>query len=51
LYKPAGESFEACSEGRLLQISPWEHHLGRRIISREQCLQLNRLAALIADER
>ena len=49
LYKPAGESFDACSNGTLLQISPWEYHMNRRTISREQCLQLNRLADLIAD--
>ncbi len=49
LYKPAGESFAACSQGTLLQISPWEHHMNRRIISREQCLQLNRLAEWLAE--
>ena len=43
LYKPAGESFDACSEGRLLQVCPWEYHMERRIISREKCLKLNRL--------
>ena len=43
LYKPSGESFDACSSGRLLQLSPWEYHMNRRIISREQCLILNRL--------
>ena len=43
LYKPAGESFDACSDGRLLQVSPWEYHPQRRRISREQCLMLNRL--------
>jgi len=43
LYKPSGESFDACSSGRLLQISPWEYHMERRTISREQCLMLNRL--------
>ena len=43
LYKPAGESFDACSAGRLLQVSPWEYHTERRHISREQCLMLNRL--------
>ena len=43
LYKPAGESFDACSDGRLLQVSPWEYHMERRRISREQCLMLNRL--------
>lgn len=50
LYKPAGESFMACSEGRLLQISPWEYHMQRKTISREQCLILNRLAEEIARE-
>lgn len=48
LYKPAGESFAACARGDLLQISPWEYHMNRRTISREQCLQLNRLAEQIA---
>jgi hypothetical protein len=47
LYKPAGESFDACSDGRLLQISPWEYHMERRTISREQCLVLNRLVEQI----
>lgn len=49
LYKPAGESFDACFSGTLLQISPWEYHMNRCTISRNQCLQLNRLAELIAD--
>lgn len=48
LYKPSGEAFEACSEGRLLLISPWEYHMQRRTISREQCLLLNRLAEHLA---
>ena len=43
LYKPSGESFDACSEGRLLQVSSWDYHMERRTISREQCLELNRL--------
>lgn len=48
LYKPSGEAFNACSEGRLLQVSPWEYHMQRRTISREQCLLLNRLAEHLA---
>ena len=47
LYKPSGESFDACTEGRLLQVSPWEYHMNRRRISREQCLMLNRLVEAI----
>ena len=42
------ESFDACSEGRLLQVCPWEYHMERRVISREQCLSLNRLVEYIA---
>lgn len=48
LYKPSGEAFDACSEGRLLLISPWAYHMQRRTISREQCLLLNRLAEHLA---
>ncbi len=44
LYKPAGEAFEACTEGRLLQISPWEYHMEHKTITRQQCLQLNKMA-------
>ena len=47
MYKPTGRSFDACTDGRLLQVSPWEYHMGRRTISREQCLQLNRLVEAI----
>lgn len=47
LYKPAGESFDACSAGQLLQVSPWEYHMERRTISRNQCLILNRLVETI----
>ena len=47
-YKPSGESFDACSEGRLLQISPWEYHMEKRVITRAQCLELNAMAERIA---
>lgn len=49
LYKPAGESFDSCFAGQLLQVSPWEYHMERRTISREQCLQLNRLVEYIVE--
>lgn len=51
LYKPSGESFNACSDGRLLQVSPWEYHTERRRISREQCLKLNRLVEAIVGRK
>lgn len=48
LYKPSGESFYACTEGRLLQISPWDFHMERKTITRSQCLSLNAMAETIA---
>ncbi len=48
LYKPSGESFDACSEGLLLQISPWEYHMEQKTITRSQCLELNEMAERIA---
>lgn len=47
LYKPSGESFDACSRGRLLQVSPWEYHMERKVITRAQCLELNGMAEMI----
>ena len=51
LYKPCGESFYACSEGLLLQISPWDYHMEKKTITREQCLELNEMAERIAEGR
>ena len=48
LYKPSGEAFDACSEGLLLQVSPWEYHMERKTITRAQCLELNAMAEGIA---
>ena len=47
MQKPNGRQFDACSEGRLLLLSPWENHNDYRAITREQCLQLNALAEKI----
>ena len=49
LYKPSGGAFDACSEGLLLQISPWEYHMEKKTISRTQCLELNAMAEKIAN--
>ena len=48
LYKPSGESFNACSEGLLLQVSPWEFHMEKKTITRAQCLELNAMAERMA---
>lgn len=51
LEKPSGRQFDACKEGNLLLIAPWEHHNERRKITREQCLALNTLAHKIAESQ
>lgn len=38
MYKPSGESFNACSDGLPLQISPYNYHMEKRTITRAQCL-------------
>ena len=48
LYKPVGQAFYACAEGRLLQLAPWKHHTTHTIVSREQCNALNTMAETIA---
>ena len=50
LAKPEGRRFDACAEGRMLILAPWEHHNERRLIRRDQCLTLNDMAAMICGE-
>ena len=50
LYKPVGQAFYACAEGRLLLLAPWEYHAGHKAISREQCNALNAMAETIASQ-
>ena len=47
LAKPGGRRFDACAQGRLLMLAPWEHHNDRRVIKRSQCLDLNEMARAI----
>lgn len=49
LYKPSGGAFDACSEGLLLQISPWGAHMERKTITRAQCLELNAMGEKISN--
>jgi hypothetical protein len=42
--KPLGEQFDACAEGRLLLLAPWQHHTEKRKLSAQQCQQLNLMA-------
>ena len=49
-YKPADTIFEACAEGRLLILSPWDHDKDKRHISRADCVALNAMAEDICHE-
>ena len=49
MWKPGGEMFDACASGQVLLVAPWPYHSDRRTITRDQCNQLNDLAALICE--
>lgn len=42
--KPSGEQFDACAEGRLLLLAPWEHHTDNRKLTQQQCQAMNLMA-------
>ena len=48
LYKPSGRAFYSCAEGRSLQLAPWPYHNTKKPISRSQCVELNRMAEMLA---
>jgi len=50
LAKPGGKRMEACAEGRLLILAPWDHHNERLTIRRDQCQSLNEMARLICSK-
>ena len=45
--KPGHQYFNACAEGRLLILAPWEHQTERIALTRDMCLQLNDMATEI----
>lgn len=47
-YKPPSDLFEAVAGGRVLILSPWEYDVGKRHISRADCMALNTMAEEIA---
>ena len=49
MSKPHGEQFYACAEGRLLMLSPWEHHNEKQKLTSEQCTQMNLIALEISE--
>ena len=48
LSKPKGEQFDACAQGRLLMLAPWEHHNERQRLTAMQCQQMNLMAIELA---
>ena len=51
LAKPGGRRFNACAEGRLLLLAPWEHHNDKRVIKHSQCLDINEMVRTICTTR
>ena len=48
-YKPADALFDACAAGRVLILSPWPYDVGKRKISRADCVALNNTAEEICN--
>lgn len=51
LWKPAGKQFEACANGTLLIVAPWEYSRFSHKISRSKCLAMNDVALAIVEGR
>ena len=49
LAKPGGKRMDACANGQLLILAPWEHHNEKIAIQRGQCLELNEIARRICE--
>lgn len=47
--KPGGKYFDACAQGRLLLLTPWEHHNRDITPTRDQFLALNHMAQTICN--
>lgn len=50
LYTPTKSEFEACCEGNLLLLAPWEDRKRTATITRRECMELNKVAAMIAND-
>lgn len=47
-FSPKGLLHTLCGEGRLLIIAPFEHCFARKVVTREVCVKMNKLAQEIA---
>lgn len=50
LYTPTKSEFEACCEGNLLLLAPWEDRKRTATITRRECMELNHTAKMIATD-
>lgn len=50
MHRRCKEFFDACANGTLLLISPWEFENGRKHLARWQCLFLNDIAMQLPPE-
>ena len=48
ISKPGGKLFDACATGKVLLVSPFEHHNDYHPLTAECCRQMNALARAIA---
>ena len=49
-FKPGGDYFDACAEGRLLMLSPFPQIAKNASLTRERCFGINAVAAAICGE-
>lgn len=49
-FKPKGEYFDACAEGRLLMISPYAPMTKKEPLTRTRCFEVNSLAARLCGD-
>ncbi len=49
MYKPSGKYFDACVDGLLLMLAPWDYHTEKHKITRGQCNELNEMAKIISN--
>ncbi len=48
-YKPSGDFFDYCAEGKLLYLAPWEYDTCKTELTRHDCIKMNKIAEEIAN--
>ena len=50
LYTPTKSEFEACCDGNLLILAPWDDRHRTATITRKECMELNHTAAMLSSD-